>query len=362
MFIGQTPTEVILYIILYVGATLMSLIASLYLYLRKNNVFASDITTPLPLRRWTAAFFAVVFLSHVWWFFFYIFSGDYKSVSCIVYALIDCILLLITIPGMLFAMLQDRKRRSWPVVLGAIPYCIFGILHIINPNDEYIDMAIGYILLFYVGFSIYLEYALRQYGRWLRDNFADLENKELWATQVMIAILLILVLADGFDSGNLAFSCVLQVIEIAFFVLLLWRVETLPLLEESSAAEQEQQPQQSMNLPSNIEELLEEHCAGTELYLQHDLTLQQLAQAVGINRFYLSQYFSRQGTTYNDYISDLRIKHFTKLYRKAAAEGLPITAQQLASDSGYRSYTTFSLAFKKRMGQSVSSWMRDTTE
>ena len=131
MFIGQTPTEVILYIILYVGATLMSLIASLYLYLRKNNVFASDITTPLPLRRWTAAFFAVVFLSHVWWFFFYIFSGDYKSVSCIVYAMIDCILLLITIPGMLFAMLQDRKRRSWPVVLGAIPYCIFGILHII---------------------------------------------------------------------------------------------------------------------------------------------------------------------------------------------------------------------------------------
>ena len=223
-------------------------------------------------------------------------------------------------------------------------------------------MAIGYILLFYVGFSVYMEYALRQYGRWLRDNFADLENKELWATQVMIAILLILVLAYGFDSGSLAFSCFLQVIEIAFFVLLLWRVETLPLLEEGSATEQEQQPQQPMPLPSNIEELLEEKCANAELYLQHDLTLQQLAQAVGINRFYLSQYFSRQGTTYNDYISDLRIKHFTKLYRKTSAEGLPVTAQQLASDSGYRSYTTFSLAFKKRMGQSVSSWMRDTTE
>ena len=175
----------------------------------------------------------------------------------------------------------------------------------------------------------------------------------------MIAILLILVLADGFDSGSLAFSCVLQVIEIAFFVLLLWRVETLPLLEEGSASEQEQQPQQPMPLPSNIEELLEEKCANAELYLQHDLTLQQLAQAVGINRFYLSQYFSRQGTTYNAYINDLRIRHFMRLYREAVQNGQTIVAQQLANDSGYRSYSTFSLAFKQRMGKSVTAWMRE---
>lgn len=35
------------------------------------------------------------------------------------------------------------------------------------------------------------------------------------------------------------------------------------------------------------------------------------------------------------------------------------TAQQLAHESGYRSYSTFSLAFKQRIGQSVASWMRD---
>ena len=50
-----------------------------------------------------------------------------------------------------------------------------------------------------------------------------------------------------------------------------------------------------------------ENCIAPQLYLQHDLTLQQLAQAVGTNRFYLSQYFSRQGITYNTYINNLRI-------------------------------------------------------
>ncbi|MBP3842011.1 MAG: hypothetical protein J6E29_00050 [Prevotella sp.] len=31
----------------------------------------------------------------------------------------------------------------------------------------------------------------------------------------------------------------------------------------------------------------------------------------------------------------------------------------MARESGYRSYSTFGLAFKKRMGQSVSAWMSE---
>ncbi|MBQ8949050.1 MAG: AraC family transcriptional regulator, partial [Prevotella sp.] len=79
---------------------------------------------------------------------------------------------------------------------------------------------------------------------------------------------------------------------------------------------------------------------------------------------YLSQYFSRQGITYNIYINNLRINHFISRYQKAVADGQPIVAQQLASESGYRSYSTFSLAFKQRTGQSVTAWMRslDKTE
>jgi hypothetical protein len=42
-------------------------------------------------------------------------------------------------------------------------------------------------------------------------------------------------------------------------------------------------------LAKNIGPLLKQHCEETQLYLQHDLTLLQLAKAVGTNRFYLSQ-------------------------------------------------------------------------
>ena len=50
------------------------------------------------------------------------------------------------------------------------------------------------------------------------------------------------------------------------------------------------------------------------------------------------------------------------LYREATSARQSITAQQLASDSGYRSYSTFSLAFKQRLGKSVTSWMREMAQ
>ena len=178
------------------------------------------------------------------------------------------------------------------------------------------------------------------------------------------------------DKSYIIIGIFVQAAEFVLISFLLWRVETLPQLEntsieqacctsepepteETDSSTQEKQP---MAIPSNIEDLLAKRCVKTKLFLQHDLTLLQLARIVGTNRYYLSQYFSRQGVTYNAYINDLRINHFMKLYREAIATQQPIAAQQLASKSGYRSYSTFSLAFKQRMGQSLTAWMRQTTE
>ncbi|MBR1522193.1 MAG: AraC family transcriptional regulator [Bacteroidales bacterium] len=44
------------------------------------------------------------------------------------------------------------------------------------------------------------------------------------------------------------------------------------------------------------------------------------------------------------------------------AEKRTFTAQQLASESGYRSYSTFSAAFKQHSGKTVTAWMRDAGE
>ena len=111
---------------------------------------------------------------------------------------------------------------------------------------------------------------------------------------------------------------------------------------------------------SHIGQLLAKHCEDTQLYLQPDLTLAQLSAAIGVNHYYLSQYFASQDTSYYAYIHDLRVRHFVARYRELAAAHEPIVAQQLAQESGYHSYSTFSTAFKQRMHKSVAAWMRET--
>jgi len=108
-----------------------------------------------------------------------------------------------------------------------------------------------------------------------------------------------------------------------------------------------------------MDTLLKKHCEDNQLYLQNDLTLAQLANAIGTNRTYLSQHFAQQGITYNAYINGLRIRHFVRLYQEAAVAGREITAQQLSFESGYRSYSTFSSTFKQIMGTTVTAWMRN---
>jgi AraC-like DNA-binding protein len=80
---------------------------------------------------------------------------------------------------------------------------------------------------------------------------------------------------------------------------------------------------------------------------------------VGVNRYYLSQYFTSQGTSYYEYIHDLRVAYFIARYRELAAAHKSIVAQQLARESGYNSYSTFSAAFKQRMHKSVTAWMHE---
>ena len=374
---------------LYAVVTAMAFMASCYLLFRRANAMAPDITSPVRLRRWTAAFFMVFVLNHVWFLpTLFLTSSDDALMFNLVGVLLDCMTFFPLAIIVLLVMLQDRRRPLWPVAVMVTPLVVGMVLSVINRSLTLLPILSVYLLLMSIGLVIYMVRSLRQYGRWLRDNFADLEHKEVWESFVVLAIMLLVFGIYALSDRGIVFEYVLQVAVVVLIYYLLWRVETLPQLENTTmeqassplapetaqaidlplATEGTHEPdfptqaQQPLAIPANIEQLLAERCVDTKLYLQHDLTVFQLARAVGINRLYLSHYFSRQGMTYNAYINDLRINHFISLYREANAAGQSITAQELARDSGYRSYSTFSLAFKQRMGQSVTAWMRETAK
>ena len=364
MFSEHISSEVILFFILYGITGAIPFFAAVYLLLRRGNAFAPDITPPLRLRRWAAAFFAVSALGHIWWFLFYIFSSDihsmddmFHSVGYMAAVMLDCVTLLTTIAGTLLAMLQDRRRPVWPVFVAMIPFVGMGGVLMACPDERLLQIAVAYVLLLYILFMLYVAFAVRQYGRWLRDNYADLERKEVWLTHVLSLVFMLLFIFYAFIDTNIILIYLLHILEFAFFGLLLWRVETLPQLDSILTPDPSPKEKGVSTFDrAQIDRLLTEHCVDKQLYLQHDLSLRQLAQAIGTNRFYLSQYFSCQGITYNTYINNLRINHFISRYEETVAVGLPVSAKQLVHESGFRSYRTFSRAFMQRTGQNVTSW------
>ncbi len=343
---------------LYAAGTTTAAIACLYLLLRKGNAFALDIVTPVRLRRWTAAFFGVLAVGHLWYMPAAVFtSRDDIMLSMLIGALLDCLLVIPLAIIILLCMLQDRQRPLWPVAVITAPLVVMMVICIATRSYDLLPMLRVYLLLMGIGLIIYMVRAVRQYGRWLRDNYADLEHKEVWQSFVVLAVILLMFGIYVSGVGGLAYEYIVQVCGILLICYLLWRVETLSDLSITQAQPSVEEEEEESVPAVDIGALLQQHCVDAKLYLQHDLTVSQLAQAIGTNRFYMGQYFARQNTTYNAYINNLRINHFIGLCREAVATQLSFSAKQLASDSGFRSYSTFSLAFKQRMGQSVTAWI-----
>lgn len=364
--------EDILYLILYGASAMLSLTACCYLLFRKSNAIAPDVNSPLPLRRWTAAFLASMALSHVWYMpEFYLTTTEDILLTNLVGATLDFMTLVPLGIIVLLNMLQDHKRPLWSVFVAVAPLAAVTMLCAATCSITLLPVLYAYYLLLGIGLLIYMVCEVRQYSLWLRNNYADLEHKEVWQSFVILAVILLFFGIYTLEPYYHTIKYIMQLNNMILVCYLLWRVETLsdlgitrslPLTMEETDDGETMKNDFSPTATDKIGPLLQRHCIDTQLYLQHDLTLLQLAKAIGTNRYYLSQHFSRQGTTYNAYINGLRIQHFMNLYRKSVAFRQSFTAQQLAMESGFHNYRTFSNAFKHLMGLTVTGWIKNGSE
>ena len=346
---NQNQEEI--FLMFYASVAMLSLIACCYLLFRQGNAFAKDVTPPVRLRRWTAAFFAAIASCHMWYLpTYFLTSSDDMMLGYHIAGLLDCMTAIPLTIVVLLVMLQDRKRPLWPVAVMVAPLAVGNAFCIATRSDTLLPVLFVYFLLMWLGIIIYMVRATRQYGRWLRDNYADLD-------------------IYSFDVGELIYEYAMEVINIVLICYLLWRVETLSDLsipvndsKEEKVASEDVEDSDSLSMRNNIGPLLKLYCEEPQLYLQHDVSLSQLAHIIGTNRLYLSQHFSNQGMTYNTYINGLRIQHFIKLYHETVATHQPIMVQQLALQSGFRSYSTFNAVFKQSMGMTATEWMRNMKE
>ena len=371
-----------IFVMLYAVVTVLAALGCVYLLFRRGNAFAADVTPPLRLRRWAAAFLAVIALGHVWYLPAMVFSSS-EAVErwMLIGALLDCLLTIPVALVVMLCMLQDKRRPLWPVWLAMVPLVIMMGVSIANRSEALLPWMQGYFLLAVIGFTVYMVREVQRYGRWLRDNYADLEHKEVWRSLLVLAVIMFLLVYFVTGYGSITYEYIIQVSGLLLIGHLLWRVETLqdlnlPISSENIvvadatpiddsdamdtmiATEEKEEADASLSVRNNIGPLLRQHCEEPQLYLQYDLSLTQLATLIGVNRSYLSKHFALQGITYNAYINDLRIRHFVSLCQERAAAHQPVSVQQLSLESGFRSYSTFNGAFKQVMHTTATEWLR----
>ena len=371
------------YMTLYVIVTITAILSSLYL-LRKRPDQTKGAKSPLSLRRWAAAFLIAAAMSHIWWPVIgnVVLNDDIFMRNALNIGL-DTITLVPLMMATLLRMLQDRKRPIWPAFVAVVPAAAlcFG-MGVVGRNADYEWLLSDYILFVAVGFVVYMTFAVHKYSKWLRDNYADLENKEVWQSMLLMLAILLMFVCYKSNYGGFLSEYIVQINTIILIGFLVWRVETLPILNtepettesiddyyartlENHKNSNEDNEMDDNNKSTDNERvdnlahiglLLTTRCEIPKLYLQYDMSLNRLCISIGTNRTYLSTYFHQQGITYNTYINRLRIEHFMRLYREPSTT-MPLTIQEMAQQSGFLSYRTFASAFKKITGMTASEWM-----
>lgn len=223
----------VIFIVLYCMAAFFALLATVYLLWRRGNAFADNLRSSRVLRRWTAALMATIVGSHVWWYVFGTWwLADDWLVRTITVIMFDQATLVPLVMAVLLAMLQDRRRPLWPWLLAQVPVVVFGVIGIVQRDWFYGNTLPHYYqLAVVIVFITYYIYALRKYGRWLLDNYADLDHKEVWQSLLFALGLLVVYELYTTNAGELAKEYLSQVITLIIIDFLVWRVETLQELD-----------------------------------------------------------------------------------------------------------------------------------
>ncbi|QIE59653.1 helix-turn-helix transcriptional regulator [Rasiella rasia] len=158
----------------------------------------------------------------------------------------------------------------------------------------------------------------------------------------------------GYDSVWIAISLCIYVI--GYFSLKQPELFRIPVLEKVT----QKRDRLSADEVRILDEKLNSLMSNERLFLENDLTLQQVALQLKTSTNNVSWLLNKvYRTTFYDYINGYRIKEFVE--RVKNKEHLQHTILALSMDVGFNSKSTFNKAFKQTMNDTPSNYIKKNT-
>ena len=239
----------------------------------------------------------------------------------------------------------------------ALPFIPASAIYFIWPSTSSLVVYIAFIVSYNIAISVYIWIKGVSLTRYIHQNYSNIENIDIsWLKYVIILGILDII------TWIIAIIFLIPLTEIIYYVMLviLWQIIWINSLNQKPIKIEDL----SIISPSPLKEYsfagkIEQQVEKEQLYLNKDLTLADMAQAVKTNRTYLSDYFCNvKKTTFYDYINRLRIEQMATPLIQQHPE---YTFEYIANKSGFKSISTFRRAFAKFTGKSPSQYRSDLT-
>lgn len=249
-------------------------------------------------------------------------------------------------------LLLELCRPGWltwqKVLWHELPFVALGTASILTDVILVHYLLIGAFVLYGIGVSAATIHYIALYNKFLREHYSYEENVNLrWLYAVLITFLtLMLVYATCSIYNTLLGDRIYVVGSIVSWAMICYFIrnqESVLYELEATRKEESEAGQTTVTAEETLDlgKLIEERFIAPQLYLNPQLKLGDMAQAIGTNRTYLSQYLNKVlKVSFYEYVNTLRLEHALRLI-----EHSQYSIKSIAAIAGFNSYSTFRRTF-----------------
>lgn len=263
---------------------------------------------------------------------------------------------------------REDSKLLWKMAIWLIPALMVFFLSVTGIIDGETEEQVAHTLFPLVSIAaiLYAIVLLSGFRKRVENFYSNPSGKRLTPIRFLLIMLLVALLIsvisneigrEAFEGSNLLLipSLVFSALLFGtFYIGILTQMPAEEIRTEANDSVREEIPleggiSQQAQLMRRIESQMREQ----QLFRKRGLTINDLAEAVGSNRTYVSLCINQEANiSFSDYVNRERV-----LYAKLLMEGMPgISMADLAEKAGFNERTSFYRSFKKFAGVSPSEY------
>lgn len=277
-------------------------------------------------------------------------------------------------------LIYPNRYKQWQLATILLPFVLLGVLFALTGNDIYYSINLVFTIALGIILYIVFEFAIRKHEKILENNVSNLEYFDLqWTAKILRVLILLCVLweIESFSQktwfnggGNVNY-----VVDSLWNIICIWvvisftkgvikqKIFTFEPINENDSTTQSDILEKKAFYKEAISQDIDSIIEKNEYFLNKSLTLSVLANILGTNRQYLSNYINNEKhVSFYDYINRFRLKRVEELLQEQVNKQNQHSLEEIASLSGFNSYATFLRCFSKVYGTTPSKYLQKQTK